>query len=165
MAQDFSFDVVSEIDLNVVAECVQVAMKEISNRFDFKGSSAGVELDPKAKSLTVRGEDEFRINQVLDILDMRMAKRGLPLQNFKRGKVESALGASARMPVAVQTGIPSDKAKEIVAAIKAAQLKANASIQGEQVRVSSRSKDELQSAINLLKSKDFGLALQFKNFR
>ncbi len=165
MAAEFSFDVVSEVDLNLVQESVQVAMREIANRFDFKGSQASIELSPKEKTLTVRAEDEYRINALLDILNTRMAKRGLPLKNFKRGAIETALGQTARMEVQVQAGIPSEKAREIVAAIKQAKLKATPSVQGDQVRVSSRSKDELQAAIALLKGRDFGIDLQFKNYR
>jgi uncharacterized protein YajQ (UPF0234 family) len=165
MAQDFSFDVVSEVDLNLVGESVQVAMREITNRFDFKTANASMELDAKTKKLIVRACDEMKIDNAIDILFMRMAKRGIPLKNFVKGKVESALGQTARMDVAIQSGIPADKAKEMVAAIKAAKLKVNASIQAEQLRVTSKSKDELQSAMVLLRQGNFGVELQFKNFR
>ncbi|MBI5631402.1 MAG: YajQ family cyclic di-GMP-binding protein [Elusimicrobia bacterium] len=165
MPSEFSFDVVSEVDLNLVQECVNVAMKEIANRFDFKGSAVSIELNQKEKKLVVRAEDEFKIEAVLDILNTRMAKRGLPLKNFQKGKLEQALGQTARMEVAIQAGIPSEKAKEIAAAIKAEKLKVVASIQGEQVRVAGKSKDELQSAMALIRGKSFGIDLQFKNFR
>jgi uncharacterized protein YajQ (UPF0234 family) len=165
MAQDFSFDAVSEVDLNLVNESIQVALKEIVNRFDFKNANASIELDPKAKKLIVRASDHMKINSVMDILYARMAKRGIPLKNFKKGEIEQALGQTARLEVAVQSGIPTDKAKEMVAAIKAAKLKANASIQSEQLRVSSKSKDELQAAMALLRQGSFGVELQFKNFR
>ena len=165
MAQDFSFDVVSEVDLNLVSESIQVAMKEIVNRFDFKNANASIELDAKAKKLILRAVDEMKIENVYDILLMRMAKRGIPLKNFVRGKVEQALGQTARQEVAVQSGVPTDKAKTMVAAIKQAKLKVNATIQGEQLRVTSKSKDELQSAMALLRQGDFGVELQFKNFR
>lgn len=165
MASEFSFDVVSEVDLNLVSECLQVALKEISNRFDFKGSPVSIELDSKAKKLVVRAQDDYKIDAVLDVLNTRMAKRGLPLKNFVKGKVETALGQTARVEVAIQAGIPSDKAKEMVAEIKKAKLKVNASIQGEQLRVSGKSKDELQAAMALLRGGSFGVDLQFKNFR
>lgn len=165
MASDFSFDAVNEVDLNLVQESVSVALKEILNRFDFKDSPVSIELNAKEKNITVRAQDEFKINAVLDILNTRMAKRGLPLKNFKKGTVETALGQTARMVVAVQSGIPTDKAKIIAAAIKQEKLKVNASIQGEQLRVSSKSKDELQAAMAFMRSKDFGVDLQFKNFR
>jgi len=165
MAQDFSFDAVSEVDLNLVSESIQVAMKEIANRFDFKNANASIELDAKAKKLTVRASDEMKIDNALDILFTRMAKRGLPLKNMAKGKVETALGQTARQEVTIQSGIPTDKAKEMAAAIKAAKLKVNASIQSEQLRVSSKSKDELQAAMALLRQGSFGVELQFKNFR
>jgi uncharacterized protein YajQ (UPF0234 family) len=165
MAADFSFDVVSEVDLNLVDESIQVAMKEISNRFDFKTANASIELDAKAKKLVVRAVDEMKINNALDILNTRMAKRGLPLKNFQKGKVESALGQTARLEVAIQDGIPTEKGKEMAAAVKAAKLKVNASIQGNQLRVSSKSKDELQKTMALLRQGSFGVELQFKNFR
>lgn len=165
MASDFSFDVVSEVDLNIVSECVNVAMKEISNRFDFKGSAASIELNAKDKNLVVRAEDEYKIDAVLDILNTRLAKRGMPLKNFVKGKVETALGQTGRSVVAIQSGIPTDKAKEMAAAIKQAKLKVNPTIQGDQLRVSSKSKDELQSAMALLRGGNFGVELQFKNFR
>jgi len=165
MAQDFSFDAVSEVDLNLVSESIQVAMKEIVNRFDFKNANASIELDAKAKKLIVRASDEMKIDNALDILYLRMAKRGLPLKNFSKGKIEQALGQTARIEVTVQSGIPVDKAKAMVAAIKAAKCKANASIQAEQLRVNSKSKDELQAVMALLREGNFGVELQFKNFR
>jgi hypothetical protein len=165
MAQDSSFDAVSEVDLNLVSESIQVAMKEIVNRFDFKNANASIELDAKNKKLIVRASDEMKINNVVDILFTRMAKRGLPLKNFKKGEIIAALGQTSRLEVAVQSGIPTDKAKEMVAAIKAAKLKVNASIQSEQLRVASKSKDELQAAMALLRQGSFGVELQFKNFR
>ena len=165
MPQEFSFDVVSEVDLNVVGECVNVALKEIANRFDFKDAKASLELDAKEKKIIVRAVDEYKVDAALDVLYTRLAKRGVPIKNFTKGKVEQALGQTARMPVPIQSGIPTEKSKEMVAAIKQAKLKVNASIQGDQLRVSSKSKDELQSAIALLKGGSFGLELQFKNFR
>jgi uncharacterized protein YajQ (UPF0234 family) len=165
MAQDFSFDAVSEVDWNLVSESIQVAMKEIANRFDFKNANASIALDAKAKKLTVRASDEMKINNAMDILYTRMAKRGIPLKNFKKGDIEQALGQTARLDVAVQSGIPTDKAKEMVAAIKAAKRKVNAAIQAEQLRVTSKSKDELQAVMALLRQGSFGVELQFKNFR
>ncbi|MCX5797884.1 MAG: YajQ family cyclic di-GMP-binding protein [Elusimicrobia bacterium] len=165
MAQDFSFDAVSEVDLNLVAESIQVAMKEIVNRFDFKNANASIELDAKAKMLIVRASDEMKIENALDIIYTRMAKRGIPLKNFTKGKIETALGQTARLEVGIQSGIPTEKAKEMVAAIKAAKRKVNATIQAEQLRVTSKSKDELQAVMALLRQGTFGVELQFKNFR
>ena len=165
MASDFSFDVVSEVDLNIVSESIQVAMKEIVNRFDFKDANASIELNEKDKKLTVRAKDEGRIDAALDILFARMAKRNLPLKNMEKGKIEQALGQTARLEVKIQAGIPTDKAKQIQAAIKDKKLKVNAQIQGDQLRVTSKSKDELQQTLALLRGGSFGVDLQFKNFR
>jgi hypothetical protein len=165
MASDFSFDVVSEIDLNLVGESIQVAMKEIGNRYDFKGADASLELDEKEKKITVRAKQEMQIESALDILYQRMAKRGLPLKNLEKGKVEQALGQTARLEVKIQAGIPTDKAKQMVAEIKQRKLKVNAAIQGEQLRVTSKSKDELQATMSLLRQGSWGVDLQFKNFR
>ena len=165
MAQDYSFDVVSEVDLNLIEESIQVALKEIVNRFDFKDAQATIELNQKEKKLLIRAKDENRVEAAFDVLSMRMAKRGIPLKNFKKGKIEAALGQTARLEVTVQSGIPTDKAKEMSAALKSAKIKVNASIQGEQLRVSGKSKDDLQTAITFLKNGDFGIDVQFKNYR
>ena len=166
MPSEFSFDAVSEVDMNLVNESIQVAMKEIGNRFDFKDANASLELNEKEKKLTVRAKDEGRVNAAWDVLATRIAKRGLPLKNFKRAdKIEQALGQTARLEIAVQAGIPTDKAKEMVAVIKQQKLKVNASIQSEQLRVASKSKDELQAAMQLLRQGNWGVDLQFKNFR
>ena len=165
MAQDFSFDVVSKVDLQAVDESVQIAMKEIVNRFDFKGSISKIEFNPKELTLTLTSEDEFKLKAVTDILNTRLSKRGVPLKNFEGQKLESSLGGHMRQVVKILQGIPSDKAKEIVAEVKKSRLKVQASIQADQLRVSSRAKDELQAAIALLKGKSFGIDLQFTNYR
>lgn len=165
MASDFSFDVVSEVDMNLVTESIHIALKEILNRFDFKDANASIELLEKEKKIVLRAADDYKVKAALDVLYNRMAKRGLPIRNFTAGKVEEALGQAARMEVVIQAGIPIDKAKEMVAAIKARKFKANASIQADQVRVTSRSKDELQSVMALLRAADYGVSLQFRNFR
>ena len=165
MPQEFSFDVVSVVDLNVVADCVNVAVKEITNRFDFKDAGASLDLDAKEKKIVVRAKDENRVEAAHDVLLNRLAKRDLPLKNFQKGKIDQALGQTARLEVKIQSGIPADKAREIVKAVKDAKIKVNPAIQGEQLRVSGRSKDDLQTAITLLKAKDFGIALQFTNYR
>jgi uncharacterized protein YajQ (UPF0234 family) len=165
MPQEFSFDVVSVVDLNVVADCVNVAAKEITNRFDFKDANASLDLDQKDKKIVVRAKDENRVEAAFDVLLNRLAKRNLPLKNFQKGKIDQALGQTARMEVKIQSGIPADKAREIAKAVKDAKIKANPAIQGDQLRVSGRSKDDLQAAITLLKAKDFGIALQFTNYR
>src|SRR5437870_2181545 len=109
MPSEFSFDVVSEVDLNVVSDCINVALKEILNRFDFKGANASIELNSKEKNITVRASDEYKIEAAMDVLNNRLAKRGLPLKNFSKGKVEQALGQTARMVVTIQAGIPTEK--------------------------------------------------------
>ena len=167
MANDYSFDAVSDVDLNLVSEVVQVAMKEIANRFDLKAANPSIELDVKTKKITVKAADEFKAEQVYDVLFGRLAKRGLSLKNFKKGKVEAALGQTGRIEITIESGIPTDKAKKIQQALKEAKLKVNAQIQDSQLRVSSKSKDELQSAMALLRNGSNGweLDLQFKNFR
>ena len=165
MASDFSFDAVSDVDLNLVSEVVAVALKEITNRFDLKTANASIELNVKDKKLIVRASDEFKVEQVYDVLLTRLAKRGLPIKNLTKGKVEAALGQTARLEAAIASGIPTDKAKKMQQAIKDAKLKVNAQIQDGQLRVSSKSKDELQATMNLLKQGSFELDLQFKNFR
>jgi len=165
MAKDFSFDVVSKVDMHAISDCVQVAQKEITNRYDFRGTNSTIEYDLKAETLTLKSSDEFKVNALKDVLDMRLAKRGIPLKNFTSEKVESALGGTARMLVKITQGIPTDKGKEIVKEIKKTGLKVQAAIQQDQLRVSSRSKDVLQEAIDFLKGKDFGVSLQFENYR
>ena len=165
MATDFSFDVVSKVDMNVVDECVQAAMKEIVNRFDFKGSVSKIDFNAKDAKMTVASDDEFKLKSVMDILNTRLAKRGLPLKNFQPQKLETALGGTVRQELKVQQGIPTDKAKEIVAEIKKSGRKVTASIQADQVRVNSRSKDELQAVMALLKARSFDVDLQFTNYR
>ena len=165
MASDYSFDCVSDVDLNLVSEVIAVAIKEIQNRFDLKAANAEIELVVKDKKLIIRAVDEYKCEQVYDVLLTRMAKRGLPIKNLTKGKVEAALGQTGRIDVTIQSGIPTDKAKLMQAAIKEAKLKVNAQIQDGQLRVSSKSKDDLQQTMNVLKAGKFDLDLQFKNFR
>jgi cyclic-di-GMP-binding protein len=165
MANEFSFDVVSKIDMNAVNDAINIANKEIGNRYDFKGSNSQITLDEKNNSLQLSSKDEYMVKALYDVLLGRLAKRGVPLKNFNPEKIESALGDTAKQTVKIQQGIPSDKAKEIVKAIKDQKLKVNTSIQGEQLRVTSRSKDDLQGVITFLKGRDFGLELQFDNYR
>ncbi len=165
MASDYSFDCVSDVDLNLVSEVIAVAIKEIQNRFDLKAANATIELVVKDKKMIIRAVDEYKCEQVYDVLLTRMAKRGLPIKNLTKGKVEAALGQTGRIDVTIQSGIPTDKAKLMQAAIKENKLKVNAQIQDGQLRVTSKSKDELQQTMNVLKAGKFDLDLQFKNFR
>jgi uncharacterized protein YajQ (UPF0234 family) len=165
MASEFSFDVVSKVEYTVVDEAIAIAMKEVVNRYDFKDSKSEINFDKKANSILLQSSDDYKVKALYEVLMMKVSKRGLPVKNFEAQKVESALGGTAKMAVKVQQGIPQDKAKEIVRAIKDAKLKANVSIQADTLRVTSKSKDELQSVMSLLRGGDYGITLQFDNFR
>ena len=165
MASDFSFDVVSKVEYTVVDEAIAIAMKEIINRYDFKGSNSEINFDKKANTIMLQSTDSYKVKALFDVLLTKISKRGLPVKNFSPQKIEDALGGTAKQAVKVQQGIPQDKAKEITRANKDAKLKANASIQGDTLRVTSKSKDELQAVMTLLRGGDFGLTLQFENFR
>jgi uncharacterized protein YajQ (UPF0234 family) len=163
MAAENSFDIVSKINMSEVTNAVSQAMKEISQRFDFKGSKSNITQEKDA--LVIVSDDEYRLKSVLDILQTKLVKRGVPVKNLSYGKVEAALAGTVRQRVAMQQGIPTDKAKEIVKTIKDAKIKVQASIQADQVRVSGKSRDDLQTVIQLLKGKEFGIELQFDNYR
>ena len=163
MAAENSFDIVSKIEMTEVTNAVTQAMKEIGQRFDFKGSKS--EITQEKDALVVLSDDEFKLKSVIDILQGKLVKRGVPVKNLTYGKVEQALGGTVRQRVALQQGIPGDKAKEIVKAIKDSKIKVQASIQADQVRVSGKNRDDLQAVIQLLKGKDFSIELQFTNYR
>jgi len=165
MAQDFSFDVVSRVDLQEISNAVQQASKEIATRFDFRGSASRIEWNEKDLALVLTSDDAHKLKSVVDILETRLVKRGIAVKALDFGPVEDAAGGTVRQKVQVQQGIPSEKAKNIVKAIKDRKLKVQASIQADQVRVAGRNKDVLQEAIALLKAGDFGLPLQFTNYR
>jgi len=163
--QDFSFDVVSKVDLQEVSNAVQQASKEIATRFDFRGSASKIELKEKELELVLTSDDDHKIKSVIDILETKLVRRGVAVKALDFGRIEPAAGGTVRQVAKIQQGIPSEKAKEIVKAIKDRKLKVQASIQSDQVRVSGRAKDQLQEAIALLKERDFGLPLQFTNYR
>lgn len=163
MAAENSFDVVSKIEMTEVTNAVTQATKEIGQRFDFKGSKSSI--TEEKDGLVVVSDDEFKLKSVIDILQTKLVKRGVPIKNLTYGKMESALGGTVRQRITLQQGIPTDKAKEIVKAIKDAKMKVQASIQADQVRVSGKNRDDLQAVIQLLKEKDFKLDLQFTNYR
>ncbi len=165
MPQEFSFDVVSKVDLQEVANAVQQAGKEIATRFDFRGSASKIEWNEKELALTLISDDEHKLKSVVDILETRLVKRGIVPKSLDFQKVEPAAGSTVRQLVKIQQGIPSEKAKEIVKAIKDRKLKVQASIQADQVRVSGRAKDELQEVMAILRAGDFGVPLQFTNYR
>ena len=158
-----SFDVVSNVDMQEVKNAISQAMKEITTRFDLKGSNSMVEL--QGKEILITSGDDSKMKAVRDVLEERLVKRNVPLKALTFGDVEKALGQTARQKVSLQEGIPSDKAREIVKVIKGSKLKVQASIQGEQVRVTGKSKDDLQSVMQLLKSTDLGIDMQFTNRR
>jgi cyclic-di-GMP-binding protein len=165
VAQEFSFDVVSKVDLQEVSNAVQQASKEIGTRFDFRGSKSKIEWNDKELQLTLTSDDEHKLKSVVDILETRLVKRGVAIKSLDFQKVEPAGGSTVRQIVKIQQGIPSEKAKEIVKAIKDRKMKVQASIQADQVRVSGRAKDELQEVMALLRGGDFGVPLQFTNYR
>ena len=162
---DNSFDVVSKIDLAEVSNAVQQALKEILQRYDLKDSKSNIELKEKDNKLILTSADEYKLKAVTEILGQKLVKRGVSLKNLTYGKLEPAAGQSVRQKVSLQQGIPIEKAKEIVRLVKDSKKKAQASIQGDTVRVSSKDRDELQAIIALLRGKDLGVDLQFTNYR
>ena len=166
MAGMNSFDVTSTIDLAEVDNAINQARKEVAQRYDFKGSPAAIELDQKNNTLTLTAEDKFKIGALWEILQTRMVRRNVPVKNLKPGEIENAAGGTVRQVLTLQMGIATEAAREIVKALKDAKLKkVQAAIQGDQIRISSPSKDDLQAAMQLLREKDFGIALQFGNYR
>jgi uncharacterized protein YajQ (UPF0234 family) len=166
MATTNSFDVTSTVDLQEVDNAINQARKEITQRYDFKGSPAAIELDQKNNTLTLTAEDRFKLGALWEVLQTRMVRRNVPVKNLKPGDVEDAAGGTARQIVTLQMGIPTDTSREIVKVLKDAKMKkVQASIQGDQVRISSVSRDDLQAAMQLLRDHDFGIALQFGNYR
>jgi len=162
---DFSFDVVSKVDINLIEEAITIAKKEVANRYDFKDSNPDIQLMAKENLIKLSCSDEYKVKALYDVLLTRLSKRGVAIKNFEPQKMESALGGTVKQDIKIQQGIPAEKAKEMVKLIKDNKLKANASIQGDQLRVSSASKDTLQQVIALLRGRDFGLELQFTNYR
>jgi uncharacterized protein YajQ (UPF0234 family) len=165
MAQEFSFDVVSEVDLQNADNAINTANREIQTRFDFKGSVSRLVLDKKENKITLYSDNEGKLKNVVDILQGRLVKQGIALNALEFQKVEPAEGGTVRQVAKVTQGIPSEKGKEMVRAVKDAKLKVTPSLQGDQLRITGRSKDDLQSAMALLRGRDFGLPIQFTNFR
>ena len=160
---DSSFDVVSSVDMQEMKNAIGQAMKEITTRFDLKGTGSNIELSGEEVVLT--SNDEGKLKAVRDVLEGRLVKRSVPLKALTFGAVEKALGGSARQTISLQKGIPTEKAREIVKIIKGSKLKVQASIQGEQVRVSGKNRDDLQSVMRMLKDTDLGIDMQFTNYR
>jgi hypothetical protein len=165
MADQNSFDIVSEVDLQEVDNAVNQAMKEIVQRYDFKGSVSKITLKKAEKELELFSDDESRMKAVVDILQSKFIKRNLPLKAMDLQEVETVSGGKAQQKAKLVCGIPMETCKEVVKLIKDSKLKVQASIQDEKVRVSSKSKDDLQAVMQLLRGKDLKVALQFNNFR
>jgi cyclic-di-GMP-binding protein len=158
-----SFDIVSKIDMQEVSNAVQQALKEIHTRFDLKDTKSNIEMDKDG--LTLASADEYKLKAVADILQGKLVKRNVPLKGLSYGTIESASGGTVRQKVTMQQGIPIEKARDIVKAIKDSKKKVQASIQGDLVRVSGKDRDALQEIIALLRNKDFGIDMQFTNYR
>ena len=165
MAQEHSFDIVSKIDLQEVLNSVQQAMKEIGQRFDFKGSKSNIELDKDKNEILIISDDEYKLKSVIDIFQGKLVKRKVPLKSLVYGKVEPALSGTVKQIITLQQGIPVEKAKEIVKIIKDTKSKVQAEIQKDQLRVRAKNIDDLQSVIKLLKEKDLGIHMEFVNYR
>ena len=163
MAKDCSFGVVSEVDMQEVDNAVNQAKKEIGTRYDFRGSKAEINLD--GDTIKIIGDDEYKLNAIIDVLKGKMVKRNVAVKNLDFGKIEPAAGATVRQVITIKKGITKENAKEVVKAIKNMKLKVQASIQEDQVRVSGKDKDDLQAVIQMLKQLDVPVELQFVNFR
>ena len=164
MAADNSFDIVSKVDLQEVSNAIQNALKEIHTRFDLKDSKSDIQLEGK-EALVLSSADEYKLKAVTDILQSKLVKRGVPIKALSYGTIEPAAGSSVRQKITMQQGIPIEKAREIVKVIKDSKKKVQASIQGDTVRVSGKDRDALQEVIALLRGHDFGIDMQFTNYR
>lgn len=163
VAAESSFDIVSKVDLQEVDNAIHQALKEIGQRYDFKGSH--VEIRREASAIHLHAEDDYKLRSVTEILSQRLAGRKVPLKALTFKDKETAMGGSLRQEILLQQGIPQDQAKEIVKILKGSALKVQAAIQGDQVRVRAKNKDDLQSAIHLLRSSDLAFDMQFTNYR
>jgi hypothetical protein len=166
MATPCSFDITSNVDLQEVDNALNQARKEVAQRYDFKGAKASIEFDPKESTLTLVADDEFKVNALWEIVQTRLVRRNVPVKNLTRGPALPAANTTVRQEISLQQGIGSEQAKDIVKYLKESKLKkVQASIQGDQLRVTSPSRDELQEVMRLLREHDFGVALQFGNYR
>jgi cyclic-di-GMP-binding protein len=164
MAAENSFDIVSKVDGQELANAVQQALKEVTTRFDLKDSKSNIENDNKG-ALTLTSQDEYKLKAVTDILQSKLVKRGISLKALSYGAIEPAAHATVRQKVTIQQGIAGEKAKEIVKTIKDSKKKVQASIQGDTVRVTGKDRDTLQDVIAMLRQHDFGIDMQFTNYR
>lgn len=162
---DNSFDVVSQIEMPEVNNAIQQAMKEITTRYDLKDSKTNIELNEKEKKVTLTSKDDFKLKAASEIFQSKLVKRGVPIKNLTYGPINPAAGATVKQEVTLTSGIPIEKARDIVKKVKDSKLKVQAAIQGDLVRISGKDRDTLQQAIQLLKGSDFSIDLQFINFR
>ena len=162
---DNSFDIVSKIDLAEVSNAIQQALKEVTTRFDLKDSKSNIELNEKEHKLTLASADDYKLKAVREILEGKLVKRGVPLKGITYGAIEPAAGATVRQTATLQQGISTEKARDIVKHIKDSKKKVQVSIQGDLLRVTGKDRDILQEIIALLKGKDFGIDMQFTNYR
>ncbi|GIU74065.1 MAG: YajQ family cyclic di-GMP-binding protein [Bryobacteraceae bacterium] len=162
---DNSFDIVSKVEMPEVVNAIQQAAKEISQRYDLKGTKSHIELNEKERTIVLTSSDEFHLKAVLEILQSKLVKRGVPLKALSYGSIQPAAGGTVRQEITLQNGIPIEKAREIVKAIKETKKKVQASIQGDLVRVSGKDRDTLQEIIAMLRQRDFGIDMQFTNYR
>ena len=160
-----SMDIVSEIDLSEVKNAVNQSMQEIRQRFDFKNSKSEITLEEKESNITIISDDDYKLKSATDILQTKLIRRKIPLKGLSYGNVEIASGGTVRQVINIQQGIPQDKGKEIIKFIKGLGLKVQAQIMDDQVRVSGKKKDDLQTVMGQLKDKDFGIAMTFTNYR
>jgi uncharacterized protein YajQ (UPF0234 family) len=162
---DNTFDIVSKIDLAEVNNAIQQALKEVHTRFDLKDSKSDIQLNEKDHKIVLTSLDEFKLKAVTDVFEQKLVKRKVPLKGLTFGPVVDAAGSTVRQEISLQEGIPIEKAREIVKTIKDSKKKVQASIQGDLVRVSGRDRDALQEIIGLLRGQDFGIDMQFTNYR
>jgi uncharacterized protein YajQ (UPF0234 family) len=162
---DNSFDVVSKIEMPEVHNAVQQALKEVQQRFDLKDSHSNIEFNEKDSKILLHSKDEFKLKAVVDILQSKLIKRQVPLKGLTYGEIIPSAGSTVKQEITMQQGIPIEKARDLVKKIKDSKLKVQASISGDFVRVASKDRDTLQSAIKLLRDTDFGIDLQFTNYR
>ena len=165
MSSENSFDIVSKIEMQEIKNAIEQAMKDVGQRFDFKGSKSEIKLEEKNNEILVSSDDEYKLKSLIDILQSKLVKRGISLKALTYEKIESALGGTVKQNIKLQQGIPSEKAKEVVKVIKETRLKVQSQIQGDQVRVTGKNRDDLQAIIKLLRERDFGIDMQFENYR
>lgn len=160
---EHSFDIVSKVDMQELSNAIQQAMREIETRFDFKGSKSDIQLDKN--EVIIVSDDEYKLQSVIDILHSKMVRRGVSMKNAEQGKIEPAAGGTVRQTLTIKQGIEQDVAKQINKMIRDTKLKVKSQIQGDQIRVSGKSRDDLQKVIQMLKEADLPLELQFVNYR